>query len=278
MQKTRRSFKKPGAKFLRTLWLAGIVLSLAHLSACGGGEENESAADQELRPEIIEAFKFFQEKNYERALSAAFALVTKDPEDAEAISIVSLVYLKQDRLEGASNLAKKSIGIDPNQSLPHNVLARVNFQTSRFQKALELARRALIMNPQDPLAYMAYRVIGEVYIRRGLIKDALIVLREAVKLEPEDPEILNLLGSGYIKDKQYDHALPILHKAEKIDPEFAGVHLNLALVYANLENGPKSIKHIDKAERLYTLAENKPWMAKSRDMRRVIAKQFKMKP
>lgn len=175
----------------------------------------------------------------------------------------------------ASKLAKRSLEIDPDQSLPYSVLARAKFQTSGFEEALNLARQALRI---DPKSYLAYRIIGEVYVRQGLTKDAITIFKEAVKLEPNAPEILNLLGSGYIKANQHNNALPILLKAQEIDPDLAGVNFNLAVVYAEFQDGVKAMKHIDIAEHLYTQAENKPWMAKTRDIKRLLAKKFKFTP
>lgn len=277
MQNADRLLKINGSVIRRILLLAGTLLAMVVLTACGSEEANESASqiEPQLHPEVVEGFKLLREKNYEDAMSTVFALVAKEPDNVDALSAMGLIYVKQGRLIDASKIANRSLKIDPDQSLPYSVLARAKFQTSGFEEALNLARQALRI---DPKAFMAYQVIGEVYLRQGLNKDALIVFQEAVKLEPDDPELLNLLGSSYIKNKLYEEALPVLLKAQDIAPDLPGVNFNLALVYAKLQEGEKAMKHIDIAEHLYTQAENKPWMAKTRDIKRLLAKKFKFTP
>ncbi|GJL78631.1 MAG: hypothetical protein NPINA01_16200 [Nitrospinaceae bacterium] len=271
--------QKKWPQIIKIEWLAAILFTLIFMIACGNSETREDAktpgSREPLRPEIAKGLKFLREDNYEEAMRTIFAVIAKNQDDTEALSLMSYIYVKQDRLADAHSLAKRSLELDPDQAMPYVVQARVNFQTSHFSKALDLARKALLIDPETPLAY---RVIGEVYLRQGLNQDALAVLKEAVKLKPNDPEIANLLGSGFIKAKQFKKALPVLLKAQEIDPDLPGVHFNLALVYAHLQNGQKAIRHISRAELLYTQAENKPWVGKTRDVRRVIAKKFKFTP
>lgn len=279
MLKTVRLFDIKGSMIRRTLWLAGVTLSLVFLTACGNDESKEIAAQidpgQQLRPQLVEGLKLVREKDYEKAMNTVYELIVKDSKDAEAYSVMSYIYAKSGRYNKAAGYSRRALELDPFQSLPLIVQATVNFQTSQFENALDLARRALIINPK---ASMAYKVIGEVYIRQGFTKDAIAVLKEAVKLEPNNPDILNLLGSGYIKNKQHDKALPILLKTQEIDPNVPGVNFNLALVYTKLQDGKKAIKYISKAEYLYAQENNLFWTGKSRDIKRVIAKKFNFTP
>jgi tetratricopeptide (TPR) repeat protein len=258
--------------------LAGILLALVLLAGCGDEDTNENAGQtkaETLPDEVVEGLKLMREKNYEDAGNKVFELLAKDSKNTDALSVMSLIYVKQGRLANASQLAKRSLELDPDQGLPYSVLAKAKFQTSGFEEALDLARQGLRIDPQ---AFLSYKVIGEIYLRQGLTKDALTVLKEAVKLEPNDPEILNLLGSAYIKADRHKDALTILLKAQEIDPKIAGVNFNLALVYAKFKEGAKAMKHIDIAEELYTLADSRPWMAKTRDIKRLLAKKFKFTP
>lgn len=261
-------------------WLAGTFLSLTLLASCGGGETTENTengpAETQLRPVIAEGLQLTREKNYEDAMSRVFEFIIKNPKDAEALSVMSYIYLKSNRLANAREMAERALAIDSHLARPYMVLARTNFQVSGFNEALDLARKALVINPET---YEAYQIIGEVYLRQGLIKDAITVLKEALRLDPENPEILNLLGSGYIKSKQYDQALSALTTLQAIDPNNPGAHFNLAVVYAKRNDGRKAMRHIAKAEDLYALDDdNKQWLGKTRDIRRVIAKDFKLRP
>ncbi len=255
------------------------MLAVLLLVACGKGESDkgEAVADAKatMRSPIAKGFKLIKEKNYEKATIVVFDLVAKNPNDAEALAVMGLIYTKQDRLADAMNYAGKALELAPYQSLAHVVIGRVKYQTSHFDEALNKARKALIIDPDSALAY---QLIGEVYLRKGMIDDALLVLKEVIKRESDNPEALNLMGSGYIKAKKYDQALPHLLAALKLDSKFPGTHLNLGLVYNQLNQPQKAMKHMDIAEGLYLEEENHPWVAKTRDIKRVLTKKFKMRP
>lgn len=262
----------------RARWL--ILLTLVFLAACGGGEDDENAerndAGKIMRPKLAEGLKLTQEKKYDEAIGKVFEVVINNPKDAEALGILSYIYLRSNRLPQAGEAAKRALDIDPYQSRPQIVLARVQFDRSGFDEVLDRARKALAINPE---AAGAYQIIGEVYLRQGLTQDALTVLKEAVKLDPENPESLNILGSAYIKLKQYDQALPALLALQKIDPNNPGAHFNLAVVYAKMKEGQKAMRHITKAEYLYAQdKDDMHWLGKARDIRRVIAKDFSLRP
>jgi tetratricopeptide (TPR) repeat protein len=262
----------------RARWL--VFLALIFLAACGGGDAHEKVektdAGEIMRPDLAEGLKLTQEQKYDEAISKVFEAVINDPKDAEALGVLSYIYLKSNRLPHARETAKRALDIDPYQSKPLIVLARVHFDRSGFDEVLDLARKALTINPE---AADAYQIIGEVYLRQGLTQDALMVLKEAVRLDPENPELLNILGSAYIKLKQYDQALSTLMALQEIDPNNPGAHFNLAMVYAKMKEGRKAMRHITKAEYLYAQdKDDMHWLGKARDIRRVIAKDFKLRP
>ncbi len=280
MRQNKDNFFEPYRKITRrTLLLAGTLLFLIFLASCGGEktrvDTGEANTGIQQRPEIVEGLKLTHEKKYEEATAKVYELINKDPKDAEALAVMSYILLKSGRIDNAREMAKRAMAIDTQLFRPYMVLARVHFQQSGFNEALDLARQALVINPES---FEAYRIIGEIYLRRGLTQDAITVFKEAVRLSPENPELLNLMSSSYIKSKQYDHALSTLLALQEIDSNYPGAHFNLAVVYANMKDGHKAMKHIAKAEKLYAQEDNILWMGKTRDIRRVIARDFKLRP
>ena len=100
----------------RTGRLAGILLSLILLTSCGGGEISEnpetSSPEIQLRPKIAEGLKLTREKKYDEAISKVFEVVINNPEDAEALAVLSYIYLKSNRLPHAREMAERALAID----------------------------------------------------------------------------------------------------------------------------------------------------------------------
>ncbi len=109
-----------------------------------------------------------------------------------------------------------------------------------------------------------------------MVKDGIKVLLQAHKLGPEDIETIKKLSSGYIKNKDYASAMKFLEIGLKLDDQVPGIHYNLAVVYANLNDGEKAIKHIDLALEQYEDLDTLFWAGKSRDTRRLIQRKFKL--
>ncbi|MEE9259013.1 MAG: tetratricopeptide repeat protein [Nitrospinaceae bacterium] len=258
-----------------------MVLTLmfgVFLFSCGGEDKKEEASSEDgLRPLVAKTYKLIGERNYEKARTSAEELVLRDKEgkDAEAMYLMSLVYLRLGRESDAKAMAQKALEVDANYGGPYSILAEVNYLSNRFDKAVELARSALRLDPNLPLAY---KVIGEIYLRKGDVAKSVQVLKAGVKLAPNDVELLNKMGSAYIKARDYQGAHAALKSAYEIDSQNPGVHFNLALVYSEFKDGTNALFHISQAEALYYEANNKQWAGKASSTKRIIARQFKMRP
>lgn len=261
------------------LLFASVLAFSILMASCGKEGPGESASGNEekgkVRPLIAKGLKLLDEKNYEQATIAIHEILDKDPNDTEAMSVLAMIFVNQFRLKDAKEWAEKALEIDATLAVPYAVLGKAKFLTSYFDDAMELSRKALIIDPNNSLAY---EVIGQIYLRRGRVDDGLSVLKEAVRLHPDNPELLNILSSAYIKAKDYDRALAVLLKAQKLDKDIAGVHFNLARVYTETNAASKAFQHINRAENLYAEQENRLWLSKARELKRHIAKKFKMRP
>lgn len=250
--------------------LAVCLLFILLTISCGGGE-GENVPD---RAKIAEAKKAFDEENYDKAKSSIEYFLAQFPNDVEALFIYAEVLIQTDQLLKARDKANEILAIDPNLAEPQAILGEVHYGRKEFPQALELSRKALKINPklQTP-----YRVIGEIYLRQGKIKEGIKVLEEAYKLDPSCVETLKKLSAGYIKDKDYVSAKKYLDIGMTIDENVPGIHYNLAVVYANMENGPKALEHIELALKYYQKLDTFFWIGKSRDTMRLIERKFNLK-
>ncbi len=252
---------------LRFLLLALVLFTVS----CGGGEEKEEVPD---RTKIAEAQKALDEENYDKAKGAIEYFLAQYPKDTEALFVYAQVLINTDQLLKARDKANEILEIDSTLAEPQAILGEVAYGRGEFPKALELSRKALKINPK---IQAPYRVIGEIYLRQGKIKNGIKVLLEAHKLDPVCIETLKKLSAGYIKDKDYTSAKKYLEIGLKLDDEVPGLHYNMAVVYANSDNGPKAMEHIEKALEQYEDRDTLFWAGKSRDTRRLIQRKFKLK-
>lgn len=250
-------------KILVFLFLALFAVS------CGDGEKEELPD----RAKVAEAQKALEEENYEKAKSSIEYFLAQSPKDVEALFIYAEILLKTGQAIQAKEKANIILEIDPTLAEPQAILGEVAYSRREFPQALKLSRKALKINPK---LQAPYRVIGEIYLLQGNVKEGIQVLLEAHNLDKEDVETLKKLASGYIKNKEYASAKKFLELGLNLDENVPGLHYNLAVVYANMDNGTKAMEHIELALEQYEELDTLFWAGKSRDTRRLIERKFKL--
>ena len=109
-----------------------------------------------------------------------------------------------------------------------------------------------------PNRYEAFHRLGVVADHRRHFTDAQNYYAKALKLQPEDPEILNDLGYCYLLQGQLNKAETALAKAVKIAPDNARYRNNLGLIHGHQGRTDVAIADFRKAgseaEAQYNLA------------------------
>jgi Flp pilus assembly protein TadD len=103
-------------------------------------------------------------------------------------------------------------------------------QTGDFPGAEAAFRRAILLQPDMAKAHygLALTLIGNPQSKEDW-PSAIAECREALKLRPDYPEALNLLGAGLNKIAQPDAAIEVLEHATQLSPSLAQAHFNLGL-------------------------------------------------
>ncbi|MDX6404068.1 MAG: hypothetical protein QOH70_1523, partial [Blastocatellia bacterium] len=87
-------------------------------------------------------------------------------------------------------------------------------------------------------------------IRDNRIVEAEQQLNSILKIAPNEPLALNLLGTVRAQQGRLDDAETLLTRAAKIAPAFVGVHMNLALLYMLKHAPEKTISELKKVVKI----------------------------
>ncbi len=123
----------------------------------------------------------------------------------------------------------------------------IAFKNNNIQGALNLIKKSVVLNPENPIAH--YR-LGLIYARQRRFKAAAESFNEAIILDPLFIKAHVNLGSAYGKLKEYDSALNVLKKALNLDKDNARVHYNLGMTYAALGKKSMANRYIRKAKKI----------------------------
>ena len=102
---------------------------------------------------------------------------------------------------------------------------------------------AQAMNESSSIQYQfAYQ-----FYSRGELIRALGAILEAKKISANNPEILNLLGLIYFRQKKYPHAEKAFRQAIEIDPKGSEVYNNLGTLYYEQKEYKKAKQSFEQA-------------------------------
>jgi len=117
----------------------------------------------------------------------------------EAYERLGEIYSAQEDYKRAIPVLKSAAGYRPNSSAVLIALAIARFGAEQYDAALEAARKALVIEPQSP---GAHQMLGKTYFMLGDLGKSIGELETAVKLAPDDIDVVYTLGIAYLRNRQ----------------------------------------------------------------------------
>lgn len=175
-----------------------------------------------------------QQESYQLAQRA----VELDPDDAQIQYHAGLTADLLGRHDEAMEHYRKAIEINPTADLAHGNLAvgleregKLGEAIDHYRIAFEYSSPEMLQHNRENLAnallLYGYRVYG-----RLNYEEAVTLLEEADRVRPNDPEILNRLGTALMAAGRPQEAVGRLESAARLRPGDAGARNRLALAYA----------------------------------------------
>lgn len=194
-----------------------------------------------------------------------------DAQFARAYAALSQSYLNEfvyfggqsESLERAHAAAQKAVALDDSDYFNHWALADVLLYQREYEKALAAYDRAYALNPNDA-NFLAKR--AEALIFLGLPKDAIVEIKQAMRLNPIYPVwYQHDLALAYYHAGSYKDALETL---EGINSRTSRNRLFMAATYAQLgqkEKARAEAQEYLKEKPSYTIASEDIWPYKIKD-------------
>jgi len=165
----------------------------------------EMVITEELKEELREGNKLFDEERYEEAIEAYKIIVEEFP-DAYVI---------------------------------HKNIGNCYFQMEKYDQAEEYYRKVL---EKDPSNNEIMLLIGNCYANRGDSEKALEWYNKIEFEKIDDPMVLFNIGSNFYAQSKFKEALKYYKKAVDIQNDFLDAIYQLGLVYLTLESYKESVE------------------------------------
>ncbi len=190
-------------------------------------EANFLIMDSSENPsDISQAKTLHQAGEFAEAENVYKKVLEQEPENAEALALLGVLYCQSSRLEDGVGYLRKAARYDPHSPETYYNLGKALDGIGLLEDAVA-AYQAAIKIKDDYAA--AWNNSGDCLSRLGRLADAVNAYEKALKLNP----IANIhfnLGNALLEKGDLDSASQCYRQALDSDPGFAEAALNLAIV------------------------------------------------
>ena len=174
--------------------------------------------------DLENALKLHRAGDLDAAEAAYRALLTAQPEDADALHLLGVLLHKRGNSVDAEESIRSALMLDPECAQFHLSLGGVLMQQGRDDEAHAAFERALELDPNAP---EAHALLGFVHARAGDMAAAEERFKIGRRAEADDPLLLLGLGNLYLARDQPDNALKFLARAAEQKPDDASIQFSL---------------------------------------------------
>jgi len=209
-------------------------------------QTNKASKDEELETNKTKLFLFKAFLYLGIILLSVFLCVTVTrPFIARIHWFSGDVEMKKKNWNQAINFYERALKWDPYLGPMYYNIGKI-LQNKEFynlsQEYLENAAK-YVDHPDLP------QDLSLVYLKKGLLDEAAIKLKQAISYQSNEKSKLPLyaeLGNTYLQLKKYKSAEIVLKDALKIDPDFINAHYGLAGVYLNQSKTDEALVELQK--------------------------------
>ena len=169
-----------------------------------------------------------------------------DPRLADAHFSLGLAYHQMNKPELATEQYAKTVEINPNHLKANIYLAQDYEAAGESQKAIKHYSKAAELDDSNG---EVLRALGSLQLRYGGdagVKPAREALAKAVKLKPDDAEVLMNYAYTLYLGLMFDSAIDYYKKALEIQPDYLEANYNIALAYNRIGKTDLARQHWER--------------------------------
>ncbi len=248
------------------------------------GIDGKSKHDQAMiRMYMVESYimyakKLFKEDNFEESARQLEKAIELEPRFADILFSLGHLYDKLLRNDESRDYLQRALAINPNYFKARILLARIYHVDGRYQRAMEELETSLSCSPtfyieqvktlmeqirmgssyderegiflklleEKPSSSQVCKQIALEAIQRGEHDVAIAELKKSLSMNPNYPDLHNMLGIAYANKGMMDDAIIEFEKSLKIHPDYIKARLNIALTLYEKGDCEGSSRHCTK--------------------------------
>lgn len=191
----------------------------------------------------LDAENAFMAEDYSAAFPLYQEVLKTDPEFDPAMFQLARIYLMQNQLEPAYQLAKKAYELDPKNKWYALLLIDMHKHFNKIEESIEVYKNLLVLDPtnSDYLSDLAM-----LYTLTQNTQEALALYNQIEKQEGIGERISFIKRDIYLNSDQFDSAVLELVKLADANPQNAQYYSMIAEMYMNKGEKEKAFPYYQK--------------------------------
>lgn len=155
--------------------------------------------------------RFFSDWDWHGAARLFEDALAMQPASSVAHHRYALLLMTAGRFDEAITHAQRALEIDPLSYRLVNGCAVIEFCARRYPAAERLARESTMLAPKF---YLAHLILGSTLVEQGRVADGIAAYREALEVQPREPDATASLGRALARAGRADEARALLAELE----------------------------------------------------------------
>jgi protein O-GlcNAc transferase len=176
------------------------------------------------------AVQSYQSGDLHQAEHFCKLVLKKQPNNAEVLSFLGIIYVQLKNYDLAIQYIKKSLHFNPGNADAYLALGIVMQQKGLADEAITYYQKTISLNPSNSEAYNS---LGNVFKEKGFIDDAMNTYRKAIQIRPDFDEAYANLGNVLNFKAQYDEAIACFQKTIQLNPHHVQAYYGLITALVN---------------------------------------------
>lgn len=191
-------------------------------------------------------FTYKLKGRYDNAEKCFNTVIENNPKDVLAYNHLGSIYALEEQHEKAVAAYLQGLKIDPNHPILRLNLAKAYEDLGRVENAVNEYEAALRSKPFWIEAILAY---SNLLMETNSLAKANDLLLQAVKIAPNNPEVLKKLGESYFRSGYFTKSEESLKQAQKLFPDNREILSDLAEVFEAHKKYPQAVTAMSQYEK-----------------------------
>jgi len=184
---------------------------------------------------------------YKEEVAVAQRLLADLPNAANPIALMGQVHSNHGKMDEATKCLQKCLKLNSKRADVYSALGEIALLQGDYPKASSLFHKALDISPTMPTLH---NKLARALMGYGKTEDAIVALKDGIKLFPRVSQSHWLLGQAYLQLKEYPKAEENYQAAIAIQADYKEAYYGLASTYARLGQKDKSKQNMETFKRL----------------------------